>query len=200
MVMRKQQQIRPPASQKAAASATAQGKSESDSNLQFADNRRRSLAQNILDQQDSRATQLKTIPGVSGFGNFFDLGNGLFGTTQVTDANEVSGLVAEIRKNTEHQNIKVLTGTHGDPAGNLIGEHEFYTEDLAHEGHKVPNGGWINVLDVVGRQKDTIRGWMTPSSSVIILAWCFSAISVQNWEQVKHARSEADAEAGNLVW
>ena len=200
MVMRKQQKIRPPTSQKAAASATSQGKSESDSNLQFADNRRRSLAQNILDQQDSRATQLKTIPGVSGFGNFSDLGNGLFGTTQVTNANEVSGLVAEIRKNTEHQNIKVLTGTHGDPAGNLIGEHQFYTEDLAHEGHKVPNGGWINVLDVVGRQKDTIRGWMTPSSSVIILAWCFSAMSVQNWEQVKHARSEADAEAGNLVW
>ena len=29
------------------------------------------FSQNILDQQDSRATQLKTIPGVSGFGNFF---------------------------------------------------------------------------------------------------------------------------------
>ena len=198
--MRKQQQIKPPTTQKAAASATAQRISASDSNTQFKDNRPYSLAQNVLDQQDSRATQLKTVPGVSGFGNFSDLGNGLFATTQKTNKNEVSGLVAEIRKNTEHQNIKVLTGTHGDPAGNLIGEHKFYTEDLAHEGHKVPNGGWINVLDVVGRQKDTIRGWMTPSSSVIILAWCFSAKSVQNWEQVKHARSEADAEAGNLVW
>lgn len=198
--MRKQQQIRPPASQRVAASATTQGKSARDANLQFADNRNRSLAQNILDRQDRRATQLKTVPGVSSFGNFYDLGNGLFGTTRPTDANEVSGLVKEIRKNTEHQNIKVLTGTHGDPAGNLIGEHQFYTEDLAHEGHKVPNGGWINVLDVVGRPKDTIGGWMTPSSSVIILAWCFSAKSVQNWEQVRHARSEADAEAGNLVW
>ena len=198
--MKKQQQIKPPATKKAAASATAQRNSASDSNTQFEDNRPHSLAQNILDQQDSRATQLKTIPGVSGFGNFSDLGNGLFGTTQVTDANEVSGLVAEIRKNTEHQNIKVLTGTHGDRAGNLIGEHKFYNEDLAHEGHKVPNGGWINVLDVVGREKDTIRGWMTPGSSVVILAWCFSTKSIENWEQVKHARSGADAKAGNLIW
>ena len=198
--MRKQQQIKPPTTQKAAASATAQRISASDSNTQFKDNRPYSLAQNVLDQQDSRATQLKTVPGVSGFGNFSDLGNGLFATTQKTNKNEVSGLVAEIRKNTEHQNIKVLTGTHGDRAGNLIGEHKFYTEDLAHEGHKVPNGGWINVLDVVGREKDTIRGWMTPSSSAVILAWCFSTKSIENWEQVKHARSGADAKAGNLIW
>ena len=198
--MRKQQQIKPPATQKAAASAPAQRNSASDSNTQFKDNRPHSLAQNILDQQDSRATQLKTVPGVSGFGNFSDLGNGLFATTQKTNKNEVSGLVAEIRKNTEHQNIKVLTGTHGDRAGNLIGEHKFYNEDLAHEGHKVPNGGWINVLDVVGREKDTIRGWMTPGSSVVILAWCFSTKSIENWEQVKHARSGADAKAGNLIW
>ena len=198
--MKKQQQIKPPATQKAAASATARRNSASDSNTQFKDNRPQALAQNILDQQDSRATQLKTVPGVSGFGNFSDLGNGLFATTQKTNKNEVSGLVAEIRKNTEHQNIKVLTGTHGDRAGNLIGEHKFYNEDLAHEGHKVPNGGWINVLDVVGREKDTIRGWMTPGSSVVILAWCFSTKSIENWEQVKHARSGADAKAGNLIW
>jgi hypothetical protein len=143
--------------------------------------------------------QLASIPGVNGYGNFIDLGNGLFGTTQVTNANEVAGLVNTIRQNTEHQNIKVLTGTHGTNDGHLVGEHKFYTEDMAHEGHKIQNGGWINVLDVVGKSKSTIEGWMKPGHSAIILAWCFSKSSVDNWPNVHHA-TKSPSEGGNWIW
>ena len=143
--------------------------------------------------------QLKSIPGVSSYGNFSDLGNGLFGTTQVTNAGEVAGLVNAIRQNTTHQNIKVLTGTHGTREGHLIGEQQFYTEDMAHEGHKIPNGGWINVLDVVGQSKSTIAGWMVPGHSVIILAWCYSKKSVENWENVHHA-TKAPSRGGKVIW
>lgn len=148
--------------------------------------------------------QRVTIPGVSNFGNFIDLGNGLFGTTQPTDANEVSGLVNEIRTQSAqqgiHQNIKVITGTHGDATGHLIGETVFYTEDLAHEGHKVAEGGWINVLNVKGKSKETIENWMSPGSSAIILAWCYSKTSVENWDTVSCYKNEADYHAGNKVW
>ncbi|MEM6597440.1 MAG: DUF4157 domain-containing protein, partial [Cyanobacteria bacterium P01_C01_bin.69] len=122
----------------------------------------------------SEITQRKSVQGVSNYGNFADLGNGLFGTTQPTNATEVSGLVNEIRlKAAEagiHQNVKVITGTHGDTTGHLIGEAQFYTEDLAHEGHKVAEGGWINVLNVKGKSKETIANWMAPGASAIILA------------------------------
>lgn len=133
--------------------------------------------------------QRKAIPGVSGYGNFVDLGNGKFGTTQMTDAAEVSGLVNEIRtkaaKAGVHQNIKVLTGTHGDKQGNLYGEKMFYTEDLAHEGHKIAKGGWINVLQVRGKTKETIEGWKEPGTSAVILAWCYSKTSDENWENIQ---------------
>ena len=132
--------------------------------------------------------QRASVPGVAGYGNFVDLGNGEFGTTQPTDLHEVAGLVDTIRStaaaNGKHQNIKVLTGTHGDKAGNLYGEGKFYTEDLAHEGHKKNEGGWINVLNVKGKSKDTVRGWMTPGSSAVVLAWCYSKSSEENWNSV----------------
>jgi hypothetical protein len=149
--------------------------------------------------QTNGVAQLASIPGVAAFGNFSDLGNGLFGTTQPTDADEVSGLVAAIRQNTEHQNIKVLTGTHGTADGHLVCEHKFYTEDMAHEGHKIPNGGWINVLDVVGKSKSTIEGWMKPGQSAIILAWCYSQKSVENWENVHHA-TKSPSDGGAWIW
>jgi hypothetical protein len=149
--------------------------------------------------KSSGVAQRASIPGVSAFGNFVDLGDGLFGTTQPTDANEVAGLVAAIRQNTEHQNIKVLTGTHGTADGHLVGEHKFYTEDMAHEGHKISNGGWINVLDVVGKSKDTIAGWMKPGQSAIILAWCYSKKSVENWENVHHA-TKSPSDGGAWIW
>lgn len=149
--------------------------------------------------KSNNVTQRAAIPGVNGFGNFVDLGNGLFGTTQVTNANEVAGLVNTIRQNTEHQNIKVLTGTHGTKDGHLVGEHKFYTEDMAHEGHKIQNGGWINVLDVVGKSKGTVEGWMQPGHSAIILAWCFSKMSVDNWANVHHA-TKSPKDGGKWIW
>lgn len=155
-----------------------------------------STVQNVLQRQ--------AVPGVAGFGNFVDLGNGLFGTTQPTDATEVSGLVNEIRTKAAaagiHQNIKVLTGTHGDSSGHLVGETMFYTEDLAHEGHRVSEGGWINVMNVQGKSKDTIAGWMTPGTSAIILAWCYSKKSSENWENVHCYKTGADYHAGKKVW
>jgi len=141
---------------------------------------------------------------VAGYGNFSDLGNGQFGTTQPTDAGEVSGLVKEIRSKAAaagiHQNIKVLTGTHGDQSGNLVGETMFYNEDLAHEGHKAAEGGWINILNVKGKSKDAIGGWMEPGSSAIILAWCYSKTSSQNWDNVHSYKTGADYQAGTKVW
>jgi hypothetical protein len=152
----------------------------------------------------SSILQRQSVPGVVGYGNFSDLGNGLFGTTQPTDATEVSGLVNEIRTKGAlaglHQNIKVITGTHGDASGHLVGEEMFYTEDLAHEGHKVAEGGWINVLDVKGKSKATIENWMVPGTSAIILAWCYSKTSQQNWANVHCYKNNADYQAGKAVW
>ena len=148
--------------------------------------------------------QCRSVAGVTNFGNFSDLGNGKFGTTQPTDATEVAGLVNEIRSKAAaagiHQNIKVLTGTHGDQSGHLIGEAMFYSEDLAHEGHKLVEGGWINVMNVKGKSKDTIAGWMNPGSSVIILAWCYSKTSDQNWANVHCYKNETDYQNDIKVW
>lgn len=176
------------------------------SGLKFVDNRdnRRSLPLQRKSSSDARVVQRKSVPGVAGFGNYMDLGNGLFGTDKVTRASEVSGLVNEIRSKAAavgiHQNIKVLTGTHGSSSGHLVGETKFYNEDLAHEGHKVSKGGWINVLDVIGQSKESIGGWMTPGSSAIILAWCFSKMSAENWENVHCYKTGADAKKGKKVW
>lgn len=152
----------------------------------------------------SDVLQRKPVPGLTDYGNFVDMGNGLFGTTQPTDAGEVSGLVDEIRAKTIqaglHQNIKVITGTHGDVSGHLVGEQMFYSEDLVHEGHKVAEAGWINVLNVKGKSKDTIEHWMTPESSVIILAWCYSKTSKDNWENVHCYKNEVDYQTGTAFW
>ena len=148
--------------------------------------------------------QRKSVSGADSYGNFVDMGNGKFGTTQPTDANEVSGLVDLIRTKAaeagEHQNIKVLTGTHGDASGHLVGETMFYTEDMAHEGHKKSEGGWITVRSVLGQSKETIAGWKEPGSSAVILAWCYSKTSDENWENIHSYKTNADYQNDIRVW
>lgn len=155
-------------------------------------------------QTDALHLQRKSVPGVANYGNFADLGNGKFGTTKPTNATEVTGLVNAIRTKAaeagEHQNIKILTGTHGDKSGNLVGEEIFYREDTVHEGHQVDEGGWINVLNVQRHSKDTLSGWKEPGSSAVILAWCYSKASDDNWENVHCYKNGADYQAGKQVW
>ena len=150
---------------------------------------------------NAQVSQLKSVPGVANYGNFSDLGNGKFGTTQPTDAHEVAGLVNELRAKAgekgENINIKILTGTHGDVSGNLVGESVFYNEDLVHEGH---DNGWTNVLSVKGKPKATIGGWKEPGSSAVILAWCYSKASDQNWDAVHSYKTSADYHNDVKVW
>jgi len=168
----------------------------------FLDNRMNSSLSFIQRKASERADilQRKSVPGVSGHGNFSDLGNGKFGTDKPTNASEVAGLVNAINATGTHQNVKVLTGTHGSDTGDLVGEHNFYNEDLVHEGHKSKKAGWINVLDVIGHNKGTIGGWMSPGSSAIVLAWCYSKQSDENWDNVHCYKNGADYKSGKKVW
>ena len=139
--------------------------------------------------QQGSGEQLQRMPAPAGFtapGNFVDLGNGVYGTDQVTNANEVAAvinaLVATATNNGERLRIKVITGTHGDPNGNFVAEGDFYKEDLLNEG--VKSSGWINVLNVKNKKRDVIKGWMQPATSAIILAWCYSQESHANIDTI----------------
>jgi hypothetical protein len=134
--------------------------------------------------QRKSVTGVTTMPLGAG-GTFDDIGNGMFGSTKPITATDVTNLIrlirASDRTNNTRTNIKVLTGTHGSSQGHLIGEEVFYKEDIGHEGHKADQGGWINVLKVLNKSKDTIGGWKDPGGSAVILAWCYSAMSQANW-------------------
>ncbi len=158
-------------------------------------------AQDSEVSQKKEVSQRKSVPGLASYGNFTDLGSGKFGTTQPTNAHEVAGLVNAIRAKADETgqpiNIKILTGTHGDVSGNLVGETVFYNEDLVHEGH---DSGWTNVLNVNGKPKATIGGWKEPGSSAVILAWCYSKASDQNWDAVHSYKTAADYHNNNPIW
>ena len=154
-------------------------------------------------QGSGQQLQRKSVPGCAGYGNFTDLGNGLFATPQPTNANEVAGLINTIRQAAatakEPRNVKILTGTHGDPSGHLVGEQNFYQEDLVHEGYG--GSGWINVLNVQKpRDKEQVTSWKRPGSSVVILAWCYSSVSENNWSAVHCYRTNANYQANQQVW
>jgi hypothetical protein len=141
--------------------------------------------------------QRTPVPGLTNYGNFTDLGNGKFGTDQPTDAGEVAGLVNAIGSRVQNRRIKILTGTHGADTGDLVGEANFYKEDLVHEGYK--RAGWINVFNVLTRRKANLTFLKEPLTSVVILAWCFSSISDRNWARVNAYKNEADWGSGKPI-
>ncbi|BAY84786.1 hypothetical protein NIES267_42830 [Calothrix parasitica NIES-267] len=142
------------------------------------------LSRNPIQQTSSKQLQRKSVNGVNSVGLFRDLGNGLFGSDTPVNANDVVRLVNAIHSAPGITNIKILTGTHGTPNGHLVGEPIFYQEDLENEGHQVQDGGWVNVLNVRRKTKDTVGRWKTPGSSVVIMAWCYSSRTHQNWAGV----------------
>jgi len=172
------------------------------SGVGFLDNRKKNNLALIQRKASERSNilQRKPVPGVSGYGNFSDIGNGKFGTNKPTTATEVAGLVNAINATGIHQNVKILTGTHGNKTGDLVGEHHFYNEDLVHEGHQLKKAGWINVLDVIGHNKGTIGGWMRPGASAIVLAWCYSKQSDENWDNVHCYKNLTDYQSGKKIW
>ncbi len=139
----------------------------------------------------ARSVQRKSVPGLAslatGGGTWTDTGNGVFGFDVPTNANDVVALVNAVRNATADNptRIKVLTGVHGDPNGHLVGTDAvdpalFLKEDQQEEGHSGVSG-WTNVLNVRDKKKALIGGWMNAPSSVVILAWCYSANTVANW-------------------
>jgi hypothetical protein len=146
--------------------------------------------------------QRLAVQNVNAVGKFRDVGNGLFGSDTPVNANDVLQVVRAIRTSDEatgaRTNIKILTGTHGTATGHLVGEQIFFQEDLANEGHK-GGGGWVNVLGVRNKSKSTISGWKDSRNSfAVILAWCYSAKSEENWANVHATWKKGDD--GKHVW
>ncbi|WP_341900111.1 hypothetical protein [Fluviicola taffensis] len=100
----------------------------------------------------------------------------IYGFDDVTTKGEVSILIDEIRKNLgkdmNNVLIYVLSGTHGDTNGNLVGEKTFFLEDKSKE---------IQTVKAVNVNQDTPpntwKKYFDSKKAIIILAWCYS----NNW-------------------
>jgi hypothetical protein len=157
------------------------------------------------------AVQRKAVPGLTSLsrptGVWTDTGNGVFGFDTPTDADDVVALVTAIRSATADtpMRIKVLTGVHGsEPDGHLVGTDtidpaQFYAEDLTEEGH-AGLGGWTNVLNVRNKNKDQLTNWINASSSVVILAWCYSAETVAHWATIAADWEDGTKGTGFAQW
>jgi len=145
--------------------------------------------------------------GVASVGPFYDLdGDGIYGSDVPVNAIQVSALIRQIQQKSYDTdtplNIKVLTGTHGSSNGHLIGEDNFYQQDLSEEGNLV-NTGWVNVNNVItAGSKDIVTNWMEHDNRAVILAWCYSSKSYANWDSRHCWRTEGDAAIGwdKIIW
>ena len=97
----------------------------------------------------------------------------LYGFDAVTDKVEVSALIDKIRKdlgvNMNKTMIYVMSGTHGDENGNLVGEKIFFMEDKSKELQTVKA---VNVDQ--NTPANTWNSYFGKTQSILILAWCFS--------------------------
>ncbi|KFC19663.1 hypothetical protein [Chryseobacterium sp. FH1] len=93
----------------------------------------------------------------------------IYGFDDVTNGDEVTVLVKDIRKKVGNTvMIYVLSGTHGDTAGNLVGEDNFYQEDKL---------GELQTVKAVRVNQDTpANTWKSyfDKKSILVLAWCYS--------------------------
>jgi hypothetical protein len=145
--------------------------------------------------------------GVASVSPFYDLdGNGIYGADVPVNGDQVSALLKTIRKKSSDTstplNIKVLTGTHGSSTGHLVGEANFYKEDLGEEGN-LSNTGWINVNNVItAGNKNTVTNWMDHGNRAVVLAWCYSSRSYANWSTRHCWKNESDAALGSSkqIW
>lgn len=96
----------------------------------------------------------------------------IYASNEITNADEVDELVKAIRKNLGSDMNKVLiyilSGTHGDNQGNLVGEEVFFAEDKTCE---------LQTVKAVHVNQDTpANTWKKyfAKKSILILAWCYS--------------------------
>lgn len=97
----------------------------------------------------------------------------IYVSDSVTDADEVDALVKAIRKQLGSDMNKVLiyilSGTHGDNQGNLVGEKVFFAEDKTLELQTVKS---VNVNE--DTPANTWKKYFDSSKAILILAWCYS--------------------------
>jgi hypothetical protein len=145
-------------------------------------------------------------------GTWTDTGGGVFGFDTPANADDVVALVNAIRHATADNpmRIKILTGIHGsEPGGGYAGGHLvgtdaidpalFLAEDREEEGHSGV-GGWTNVLNVRDKTRSQIEGWMAAPSSVLVLAWCYSANSVAIWDHISADWEDGTKGTGFESW
>ncbi|QKX06928.1 hypothetical protein HN014_19055 [Aquimarina sp. TRL1] len=98
----------------------------------------------------------------------------VYASDKVTNASEVSALVTKIRKDlgTAEMNkviIYILSGTHGNTQGDLVGEKVFFAEDKTLELQTVKA---VNVNQ--DTPPNTWKKYFGASKAIVILAWCYS--------------------------
>tara|TARA_B110000908_G_C10264609_1_gene462469 strand:- start:4369 stop:4740 length:372 start_codon:yes stop_codon:yes gene_type:complete len=105
----------------------------------------------------------------------------IYASNDVTNANEVSSLVHKIRKylGISEMNkviIYIISGTHGDKSGNLVGEKVFFAEDKILELQTVKA---VNVNQ--NTPPNTWKKYFGSKKAILILAWCYS----DRWDGLK---------------
>jgi hypothetical protein len=115
-------------------------------------------------------------PNSLAVGLFESLGGGRYGSTREVQASDVDRVVnRSIKKNVK---LTVLSGTHGDHKGWLIGE-----EDFAKGDKKALEAVGVIVHNVNGLSKGAIKSLIDGATTpAVLLAWCFSKESYDNWD------------------
>ncbi len=104
----------------------------------------------------------------------------IYASNDITDADEVDDLVKAIRKGLGSEMNKtliyILSGTHGDDQGNLVGDKIFFAEDKTLE---------LQTVKAVNVNQDTAantwKKYFSSKKAILILAWCYS----EKWNGLK---------------
>lgn len=107
-------------------------------------------------------------------------------TTTPTDATKVKQLCKDLRESFQADKkarlVWILTGTHGDTAGNLVRERKFFwDEDKALESQIFKSVDVFNFSKADGTISKNSWDKYTGANAVIVLAWCYSEQSRKGW-------------------
>ena len=119
--------------------------------------------------------------------NFYFRRGKFYTTACVTDDVEVAKLVSALRKENselpsgQKKIVWILSGTHGDPDGNLVRHRDFFFEDKALEGQLYKAVNVFGFHNDDGSMNKLRWNEYIGKTGIVVLAWCYSEKSRTGW-------------------